>query len=346
MSTGGDLLLWAGLATCLAGSAFFSGTETGLMSVSRVRLRRSAAAGTPGGLRLRRLLRDLEEPVMTCLVGNNLVNVAFSALVTMVLTSRFGDAGQGLAVAVVSIVTMIVGEILPKVAFRAYPERLTMAVLPAFTVVMMVLWPVRVMLRAYRRLWQRLLPGDGRSRSRLDRGSLAALMLAHTPPSNQERGFGEILDRFLQLAHRPLATLMRPLGSVVAVGPEATVAECLAVAARSGLSRLPVSREDGVALRAYVTARDLLFLPPEAAGDPVPRRLLRPIALVDERMSAYEVFEELRGQSNQMAAVCDPAGNPLGLITLEDLIETVMGSIHDEFDRQPAAPAAFSREGT
>lgn len=336
----GDTLLWVALAACLAGSAFFSGTETGLMSVSRVRLRRSPAAGTPRGLRLRRILRDLEDAVMTCLVGNNLVNVAFSALVTMLLTERLGDAGQGVAVAVVSAVTMVVGEILPKVIFREYPERLSLAVLPAFSVVMAALWPVRQLLRGYRRLWERLLPPAGGNRRRLDRGSLAALMRTHAQPSNQERGFGEILDRFLQLAHRPLASLMRPLDAVVSVGPEATVAECLAVASRSGLSRLPVSREDGTVLRAYVTARDLLFLPPESAGEAVPRRLLRPFVLVDARMTPYEVFEELRGQGNQMAAVCDAGGNPLGLITLEDLIETVMGSIHDEFDPQATAAAA------
>lgn len=322
---------------CLVASAFFSGTETGLMSVSRVRLRRSAAGETPVGRRLRRLLHDLEEPVMTCLVGNNLVNVVFSALMTVVLTERFGEAGQGLAVAVVSVLVLICSDILPKVIYREYPERLTLASMPVFTVVMAVLWPVRWVLRGYRRLWQRLLPSPDGHRRRLDRKSLAALMLAHTPLSNQERGFGEILDRFLQLAHRPLTALMRPLEAVVAVGPESTVAECLAVAARSGLSRLPVTREDGCVLQAYVTARELLFLPPESAAMTVPRRLFRPFVLVDARMTPYEVFEELRGQANQMAAVCDPAGNPLGLITLEDLIETVLGSIHDEFDPQAGA---------
>jgi len=333
------LLLWTGLGLCLVGSAFFSGTETGLMSVSRVRLRRSAAADTARGRSLRRLLRDLEDALMTCLVGNNLVNVALSALVTLVLTERYGDAGQGLAVAVVSAVTIVCGEILPKVAFREYPERLCLAVLPAFRIVMVVLWPVRVLLGAYRRLWARLLPPVGGGSRRLDRGGLAALMRTHAQPADQERGFTEILERFLQLAHRPLSTLARPLEAVVAVEPTATVGECLTLAARSGLSRLPVRPGSGAPLQVYVTARDLLFLPPEQSGRVVPRRLWRPFVLIDARMTPYEVFEELRGQGNQMAAVCDAEGNPIGLLTLEDLIETVMGSIHDEFDPQVAAAA-------
>ena len=337
-SGGWQLAVLIGVA-CVLLSAFFAGIETGLMSVSRVRLRRSPAGETPNGRRLRRLLRDLEDPVLTCLVGNNLVNVVFSAVMTVVLTARYGDAGQGLAVAVVSVFVLVFGEILPKAVFREYPERLTLAALPVFRVVMIALWPLRWLLRMYRRLWQRLLPATA-GRGRLDRGALAALMLAHAEPSSQERGFGDILDRFLQLAHRPLTALMRPLEAVVAVGPEATVAECLAVAASSGLSRLPVTREDGSVLQAYVTARDLLFLPPAELDTVVPRRLWRPFVLVDARMTPYEVFEELRGQGDQLAAVCDPAGNPLGLITLEDLIETVMGSIHDEFDPQAAGGTA------
>lgn len=339
--TGNGLLVAVVGVACVIATAFFAGIETGLMSVSRVRLRRSAAGDTPRGRRLRALLRDLEDPVLTCLVGVNLVGVALSALMTVALTARYGDAGEGLAVAIVSIVVLVFGEILPKVAFREWPERLSLAMLPVFLVVMAVLWPLRMVLRGYRRLLQGLVPSSGHSRRRLDRGSLAALMLAHAPPSQQERGFADILDRFLQLAHRPLTALMRPLGAVVAIGPETTVAECLEVAARSGLSRLPVTREDGCALQAYVTARDLLFLDADLAERPVPRRLWRPFVLVDARMTPYELFEELRGQANQMAAVCDPAGNPLGLVTLEDLIETVMGSIHDEFDPQVAAgPAA------
>jgi CBS domain containing-hemolysin-like protein len=125
---------------------------------------------------------------------------------------------------------------------------------------------------------------------------------------------------------------MKPVEELVRIGPESTVGECLEVAARSGYSRLPLTREDGRQLQAYVLVRDLLFLPREFHDRTVPRRLWRSFLQVDVRMSPYEIFEEMRGQRRQLAVVVDPGGNPLGMITLEDLIETVTGSIRDEFD--------------
>jgi putative hemolysin len=118
----------------------------------------------------------------------------------------------------------------------------------------------------------------------------------------------------------------------VTVGPDVTVAECLATASESGFSRLPVTREDGRDLQGYVLVRDLLFLSLQEHDRILPRKFIRSFLLVDERMSPYELFEELRSQGRQLAVVVDGNGNPRGMITLEDLIETVVGSIQDEFD--------------
>jgi CBS domain containing-hemolysin-like protein len=146
------------------------------------------------------------------------------------------------------------------------------------------------------------------------------------------------------LAGHPLTEIMRPLDHVVGVGPDTTVAECLQVAARSGFSRLPITREDGRRVQAYLLVRDLLFLPREDHDCRVPRKLWRTFLLVDERMSPYELFEEMRGQRRQVAFVVDANGNPRGLVTLEDLIEKVMGSIRDEFDPDGAPRAVHADE--
>ena len=138
---------------------------------------------------------------------------------------------------------------------------------------------------------------------------------------------------YLELENITLGPIMRRLDKLVTVGPESTVRECLDTAARHGFSRLPITREDGRQLQAYLLVRDLLFLSMEEQDQLVPRKLWRSFLLVDVRMSPYELFEELRSQNAQLAVVTDPRGNLLGMITLEDLIETVIGSIHDEFDR-------------
>jgi len=325
-------------------SAFFSGSETGYMSVSRARLRRSGRASTPRGRRLEEQLGRIEDPILTCLIGTNLANVLGSAVVTAALTARYGQNGEWLALLLVSATVIIFGEILPKVLYREEPERLTLASVPLVTAFMTISGPVRVVLRGYTTMLRRLLPAGGADGGLLDRRNLAALLLTNSMPTTGDRRFAETLDRYLRLAGMPLERISRPLAAIVTVGPEATVSECLAVAARSGHSRLPVTSEDGRTLQGYLSVRDLMFLPAEDQEMRVPRRLWRSFLLVDGRMSAYEVFEELRSRARQMAVVTDADGNPRGLITLEDLIETVVGSIDDEFDGTPVREAGPTGE--
>ncbi|MFH2051874.1 MAG: CNNM domain-containing protein [bacterium] len=328
------LSLQAVIAICLvslAMSAFFSGAETGVMSVSRARLRRLLQEGGLQVRTLEKLLVRLEDPILTCLIGTNLFNVLFSALLTMVLTQRFGSRGEWYAVLIGATLVIFFGEILPKVMFREYPERLTLAAARPLVFFYHVLAPVRWILRGYSGLWRRLIPGQEEG-SGLDRRSLSVLLLSNSVPTRHEEHFSQVMNRFLQLADVNLGLIMRPLDRLVTVGPAATVGDCLAIAASSGFSRLPVADEDGQGLFGYVLIRDLLFLGLEEHALPVPRSLRRGFLLVDARMSPYELFEELHSQGRQLAVVIDPAGNPLGMITLEDLIESVMGSISDEFD--------------
>ena len=111
--------------------------------------------------------------------------------------------------------------------------------------------------------------------------------------------------------------------------------QCLAVAAESGLSRLPVRRADGRNLAGWLLVRDLLLRlsEPGDTGRRLPADLVRTCLLVDVRMTPHELFEEFHDRRQQLAVVVDADGEVLGLITLEDLVETVVGSIEDEFDR-------------
>ena len=314
-------------------SAFFSGTETGYMSVSRVRLRSSGKAATKRGQRLLDQLQQIEDPILTCLVGTNLFNVTISAVVTVALTERFGSDSQWLAVLIVSVLVIVFGEILPKVVYREFPEVMTIASVPGIRVAMVLLTPVRFFLLAYSNLWQRLVPTDGAEADvGLDRRNLTTLLLSNSVPTQGDQRFAETLDRFMEVASLTLGPIMRPLRQLMTVGEEATVSSCLGLAAESGFSRLPITGDDNRDLQGYVLIRDLLFLSRDDHERPVPRKLWRSFLLVDVRMSPFELFEELRHQEQQVAVVVDPGGSPLGLITLEDLIESVIGSVNDEFD--------------
>jgi CBS domain containing-hemolysin-like protein len=328
----GDLAMVL-LLLSLVGSAFFSGAETGLMTVSRVRLSLLARDGDRRVDALLRLRGDLDDAILTCLVGTNLSNVLASAVATALLTALLGPRGETVAVAAASLVLVIFGEILPKVLYREYAERLTLASLRGLRVFRAAIWPVRLLLRAYSRLLQRLAgPGGDAGAPRLDRTTLATLLATHDPDP-RERRFQRTMDRFLRLSSRRLAEMMRPLADVVTVPEGVTMDDALAVATRSGFSRLPV-RGTGDELVGYLLVRDLLLAEGSVAGaDPVPTELVRPLLLVDAGLSPYELFEELHSRDAQLAAVVDREGQALGILTLEDLIEKVTGAIADEFDR-------------
>ena len=333
----------------LLASAFFSGCETGYMTVSRVRLRRLTGRTNRRLRLLRRHLRDIEDPIMTCLIGTNLSNVLVTAVVTAVLTARFGTSGQGLALLVSSVLLITLGEILPKVLYREYPERMMITSVPALEAFRRLVTPVRWFLRGYSFLWRAALPpsreGDEAS---LDRNNLAALLLSNSIPETQDRRFREAMDRFLRLSRVDLRRIVRPVSELVTLSASATRNDCIAAAVRSGHSRLPVIDDDRRRPRGYLLVRDLLFwqeptdTPSEEEPVGIPRQLMRSFLEVDADMSPYELFEELGSQGSQLALVVDRRGEALGMVTREDLVEEVVGSIRDEFDGAAArfvAPA-------
>jgi len=320
------------LVLSLVGSAFFSGCETGLMSASRVRLRRLAAGGDQRVARLQGWRDRLDDAILTCLIGTNLCNVLASAVTTAVFLALLGPRGEIVAIVVASLVLVIFGEILPKILYREYPERLTLVSLPALTVFRLVFSPVRWPLGAYARLLQRLQGPVSAAAAGLDRGTVAS-MLAAAAPRTSDRRFEVTMERFLQLSHWRVSQLMRPLAGVVTVPEAVTFREALTTAAGSGFSRLPVHGTTGD-LEGYLLVRDLLLAEGNVAADqPVPPSLIRPLLLVDAGLSPYELFEDLHARSAQLAAVVDRSGRALGIITLEDLIEKVTGAIADEFDQ-------------
>jgi CBS domain containing-hemolysin-like protein len=327
----GDLALVLLLAA-VVGSAFFSGCETGLMAVSRVRLQRRHQAGDHRVTGLSRLRENLDDAILTCLLGTNLSNVMASAVATALLVEMLGRRGEGVAVLVVSVVLAIFGEIVPKILYREFPERLMLYSLPPLRAFQLVVWPVRWLLGHYAALLQRLQRADTGQAPGLDAGALAMLLSTNAEDA-RDRRFRLTMGRFLRLSNRRVSDLMRPLASVRSVPSGVTMADALAEAARSGFSRLPVQGTGGD-LEGYLLARDLLLSEATApTHEPVPVDLIRALLLVDASLSPYELFEELHARRAQLAAVVDRDGRALGIVTLEDLIEKVTGAIADEFDQ-------------
>ena len=337
---GGPQLPWPAVGAVvlgsLAGSGFFSGTETGLMSASRIRLHLLARRRPDPRLeRLQEMLRNPADPILTCLVGTNLMNVLGSAVLTGAVSPRYGHAGEAVAAVVMTVLTIVLAEIVPKLLWREYPEALTLRSVRPLRAAMTLLTPVRWLLLAVSGWLTRRLAPPASGTSARER---TAALLRSRPGAPGDRLYREMLDRCLELEALDLRRLMTPLARAVTLPADATVRRCRETAVRTGFSRIPLVRDGRVA--GWLLVRDLLLeegLDPDA---PLPPRLVRDCPLVDVSLSPWALFEELRWQRHQMAVVVDGNGNPLGLVTLEDLLEVLVGAIEDEFDATPAVAGA------
>jgi CBS domain containing-hemolysin-like protein len=212
---------------------------------------------------------------------------------------------------------------------------------------MLLLAPLRRILMAWSRLVSRLTPtaaGEAQG-GRLHRDALANLLTVH-PRAAGDDGFAELIDRCLDLSNLTLRVIMTPWHRVRVLPRDTSSSACREAAAASGFSRLPVSDGRDGAILGWLLVRDLVLSQQEwTAEDGVPEALLRTCPWVDQAVSPWALFEEMRWQRQQMAIVVDTDGNTQGLVTLEDLLEILVGSIEDEFDRalRPSGPVLWTR---
>jgi CBS domain containing-hemolysin-like protein len=274
---------------------------------------------------------NLDDAILTCLLGTNLSNVLASAITTAVLSALLGARGEGLAV-----LAGLAGagglrrdppqDPVPRVSRAVDPGHHGRVARVPLDHLAGTLGP-----EPLRAMVARVMGDQHTGMAELDRRGLANWLSRSTAERGEAR-FHRIMVRFLQLSNHRIDELMRPLSVVVCVPAGVTLGEALEVAASSGHSRLPVQGTDGD-LDGYLLVRDLLLIEGRVRSqEPVPGELVRSLLLVDGALSPYELFEELHARGAQLASVVDRQGRAMGVITLEDLIEKVTGAIADEFD--------------
>jgi Mg2+/Co2+ transporter CorB len=335
-----DADLWIpilAVLVCLVISLFFSGSETALTASSRARMHALEQAGDRDAALVNHLLERRERLIGGILIGNNLVNTAAASLTTGVLLTLFGDAGIVYATVVVSILIIIFSEVLPKTLAINYPDRVALAVVRPLSVVVALLGPVTlaiekvvgfILLLFGIRLGQtqNVLSASEELRGQVD------LMHKEGGVAKVERDMlGGLLDlRELTvedvMVHR---TKMRSINADLS--PEEIVREVLA----SPYTRLPLWREKHENIVGVLHAKDLLRALDAVGGD-ASRLKVEEIALetwfVPDTSSLRDQLKAFLSKKTHFALVVDEYGEVQGLVTLEDILEEIVGDIRDEHD--------------
>ena len=344
-----DTAFWimaGGIGLLLMLSAFFSGSETALTAASRGKLRSQADKGSRGAERALRITEDSERLIGSVLLGNNLVNILATSLATSLLTQAFGDSGVALATLVMTLLVLIFAEVLPKTYAITAPETAASRVSGVIQVVVVLFSPVvaavRLLVRGVLRIFG--VRTDPDSQILAVREEIAgALQLGHSEGIVEKEDRDRILGA-LDLAERTVEEIMLHRSGIEMINADDAPADILSQCLESSHTRLPVFKDDPENIVGVVHAKDLLramhaHISSSDAAPDLSNFDLSEVAkkpyFVPDTTSLDDQMRQFLKRRSHFALVVDEYGALHGLITLEDILEEIVGEITDEFD--PAA---------
>lgn len=337
-------LTLAGIFVLLLLSAFFSGSETALTAMSRASMHRLAEGGSASARTALRLTDDSERLIGAILLGNNLVNILAASLATALFTTLFGQTGVAWATLVMTILVLVFSEVLPKTYAITNPERAALRVAPTIAVVVRLFAPLVGIVRIIVRLALRLFG----VRADPDAPVLAAheeirgaIDLHHAEGAVMKDDRDRLLAA-LDLRHREVAEVMRHRRHIATISADEDPETILSFCLDSAYTRIPIWQGEPENIVGVIHAKDLLRavykLMREAAGgaDALAGFDVRAVAMepwfVPDTTSLDEQMREFLKRRTHFALVVDEYGALQGLITLEDILEEIVGDIADEHD--------------
>lgn len=324
--SGDSITLIIILALLILVSAFFSATETAFSSLNRIRLKNMAQLGNKKAKLALELSADYGNLLSTILIGNNIVNIAASSIATVLFVAHYGDAGVALSTAVMTILVLIFGEITPKSIAKELPESFAMFSAPIIKVCM-------VLLKVFNWLfsqWKKLISGFIHVKS--DKGITEEELITIVEEATHDGGIdqheGELIRSAIDFTDLEVSGVLTPRTEVVAVEEGDSLEEIRTKFSESGFSRLPVYRETMDNIIGVIHIRDIFtFKENDKLSD-----YIKPVLYITEKVKISKLLPSLKEQKCHLAIVTDEYGGTMGIVTLEDVIEELVGEIWDEHD--------------
>jgi putative hemolysin len=321
------------LAALLLLSAFFSGAETALLGVDWLRVRYLVRKGSRRARVLQVLLERKDLLIGTILVGNNVVNIAASAVATAMALTLFGGQGIVLATGVMTLLVLVFSEIAPKTFASQHAEPVALAVAPVFRVLVRLMFPASFLVTRLARLLLSLLGVDpaARPRMHLSEDELRVLISEGAAAGSVEADKRHMLHGIFQMGRQTAREVMIPRTRVRGIEVGTPIREAARVIVDSGFTRLPVYRDTLDEVVGVAHARDVLDAV-AAAGETSLASIAREPFYVPESKDLESLLYDFKLRRTHLALVVDEYGGVEGLVTLEDLLEEIVGEIRDEHD--------------
>ncbi len=317
-------------------SSFFSSSETAYLSIDRLRIKILEKKGDKKAKKLKSIIDTPESFLSTILVGNNLVNIAAASISVLIFTSFRLKKEEAILYSTIftTIVILIFGEMLPKTFAAYHPETIARAGILPFRFVMFILSPIS---KFFSYLSKKILKVFSVRKplvsQKIDVEEELEFLLKENPwremiPKERK----EMLERVFDIKHIPVKAVMIPRVKVVAIKIDASIKEILEIVRENEFSRYPVYEGSLDNIEGIIHAKDLIDFVDNP--DFYVRKILREAYFVPESALAEEVLKGMKKRKAHMAIVTDEWGRMVGIVTLEDILEELVGEIQDEHDEE------------
>lgn len=314
-------------------SGVFSGSETALVALSQARVEGLVKEGRHGAQALLRLKGDPSRMLITILIGNNLVNIAASSLATVIAVRWFGHLGPGLAVGTLTILILAFGEITPKTLATRHAESVSLFIAPLMLGFMRLIFPF-VWIFEQLTDWVHRLAG-GHQDPTVTESELISMAGHGDEEGTIEHQEREMIERVFAFNDLTVRDVMTPREQILALEGTRTVEEVLPEVMRGSYSRIPIFEKEPGEIRKVLHLRDLLEAAVHGNMDKSLNDIAHDIEFVPHFQTLDQLFAALSRKKRHMAVVVDEYGMVRGIVTLEDLLEELVGEIYDESDTAP-----------
>jgi CBS domain containing-hemolysin-like protein len=314
-------------------TALFSAAEMSFIAANRVRLRHMAEGGNRTAIRYLDAFRSPERLLSTAMMGVTIAHITASSVATWALLPVAGGAAAILVTVALTPVMLVLGEVIPKAIARERATGLILWLFPVIEVLGRLLTPLTWGANA---LVGRALSLFGRERTStrqfVSREELKLLLQMEPEEADVTVSEAEMIDKIFDLGETAVREVMVPLVDVAALPETASRADAVRLIQERGFSRIPVFTDQVFNIVGVVTAMELLRRGGEA---PDVRALMRPATYVPETKRIDDLLREMQKNRVQLAVVVDEYGGAVGIVTVEDIVEEIVGEIRDEHDRTP-----------
>lgn len=309
-------------------SAYFSATETAFTSLNKIRLKNMAGDGDKKAKDVLEISDNYDNLLSTILVGNNLVNIAISSIATVMFLELYPKYGATIATAVATVIVLIFGEISPKSLAKESPERFAMFSAPIIRFFMLILKPINWIFSCWKKLIAKLFNADG-IRPITEDELLTMVEEAQTEGGIDE-GQSELIQNAIEFNDLEAWDVLTPRVDIKAIEIDEDEDEIAELFLETGFSRLPVYEDDLDNIIGVLNQKD--FHNYIKGGRASVSEYIKPVIFVAGSMRIAQLLKRLQTVKTHIAIIVDEYGGTYGLVTMEDIIEELVGEIYDEHD--------------